>query len=71
MLEDSKCELGLPGHHEVIKNSAYFIGHCNVLCLVTQLCPTLCDPLDCSPPGSLFMGILQAEMLEWVAMRLL
>ena len=51
-LEDSKRELGLPGHHEVIKNSAQFIGHRNVLCLVSQLCPTLCDPMDCSPPGS-------------------
>ena len=26
--------------------------HCAVLCLVTQLCPALCDPMDCSPPGS-------------------
>ena len=35
--------------------------------LVTQLCPTLCDPLDCSPPGSCVHGILQARLLEWVA----
>ena len=27
-----------------------------VLCLVTQLCPTLCDPVDCSPPGSSIHG---------------
>ena len=33
-----------------------------VLCLVAQSCPTLCDPMDCSPPGS--MGILQARILE-------
>ena len=32
-----------------------------------QLCPTLCDPLDCSPPGSPVPGILQARTLEWVA----
>ena len=32
-----------------------------------QSCPTLCDPLDGSPPGSLFPGILQARTLEWVA----
>ena len=32
-----------------------------------QLCPTLCDPIDGSPPGSLFPGILQARTLEWVA----
>ena len=32
-----------------------------------QLCPTLCDPIDVSPPGSPFPGILQARTLEWVA----
>ena len=32
-----------------------------------QLCPTLCDPIDGSPPGSPFPGILQARTLEWVA----
>ena len=32
-----------------------------------QSCPTLCDPLDCSPPGSPVPGILQARTLEWVA----
>ena len=32
-----------------------------------QLCPTLCDPMDCSPPGSSVHGILQARVLEWVA----
>ena len=32
-----------------------------------QLCPTLCDPIDGSPPGSLIPGILQARTLEWVA----
>ena len=31
-----------------------------------QLCPTLCDPMDCSPPGSSVHGILQARILEWV-----
>ena len=34
---------------------------------VAQLCPTLCDPVDCSPPGSSAHGILQARILEWVA----
>ena len=38
------------------------------VCLVTQLCLTFCDPLDCSPPGSSVHGILQARILEWVAM---
>ena len=32
-----------------------------------QLCPTLCNPVDGSPPGSLFPGILKARTLEWVA----
>ena len=32
-----------------------------------QLCPTLCDPIDGSPPGSSVPGILQARILEWVA----
>ena len=35
--------------------------------LVTQLGLTLCDPVDCSPPGSSVHGILQARILEWVA----
>ena len=34
---------------------------------LTQLCPTLCNPMDCSPPGSFIHGILQARILEWVA----
>ena len=32
-----------------------------------QLCPTLCDPMDCSPPGSSVRGITQARILGWVA----
>ena len=32
-----------------------------------QTCPTLCDPVDGSPPGSPVPGILQARILEWVA----
>ena len=34
---------------------------------VAQLCPTLCDPMDCSPPGSSIHGIFQARVLEWGA----
>ena len=33
-----------------------------------QSCQTLCDPMDCSLPGSSVHGILQARILEWVAM---
>ena len=32
---------------------------------VAQLCPTLCDPMDCSPPGSSTHEIFQARVLEW------
>ena len=35
--------------------------------LVSQSCLTLCDPMDCSLPGSSVHGILQARLLEWVA----
>ena len=41
------------------------------LCVSTkplQPCPTLCDPVDCSPPGSSVHGILQERILAWVAM---
>ena len=35
--------------------------------LVALSCPTCCDPMDCSPPGSSVFGILQARILKWVA----
>ena len=40
------------------------------VCLVTKSCPTLCDPMDCNPPGSSVHGISQARILEWVAISL-
>ena len=40
-------------------------GYCTVL--VTQSCPTLCNSLDRSPPGSSVHGIRQARILEWIA----
>ena len=39
----------------------------HVCVLVAQLCPTLCDPMDCSPLVSSVQGILQVRILEWVA----
>jgi len=43
-------------------------GACTCVCVqLLQLCPTLCDPIDCSSPGSSVRGILQASILEWVA----
>ena len=37
------------------------------VCSVSQSCPALCNPTDCSPPGSFVHGIPQARILEWVA----
>ena len=45
-----------------------FPVHESEKCKVAQLCLTLSDPMDCSPPGSSFHGIFQARVLEWVAM---
>ena len=44
----------------------YSLSHL-VTYLVTQSCPTLCNPVDCSPPDSSVHAILQARILEWVA----
>ena len=41
-------------------------GKC-LCCLLAWLCPTLCNPMDCSPPSSSVHGISQARILEWVA----
>ena len=54
-------------------NSQIIIKHTEVWSswgggLVTQPCSTLCDPMDCSLPGSSVHGILQARILEWVAL---
>ena len=40
---------------------------CAQVLTVTQACPTLCNPMDCSPPDSFVHGILQARIQEWVA----
>ena len=49
----------------------YFIPLCPLLytccCLVTKSCLTLCDTLDCNPPGVSVHGISQARILEWIA----
>ena len=43
-------------------------SHCIlwIVCVCTQSCPSLCDAMDCSLPGSSVHGILQARILEWV-----
>ena len=37
------------------------------MCVSPSVVPTLCDPIDCSPPGSSVHGIVQERILEWVA----
>ena len=44
----------------------WFLSY-NMCVLVAQSCPTLCDPMDCSPPGSSVHGIFQAKIMGWVA----
>ena len=50
-------------HFELPNSSSILIFFAKSL----QSCPTLCDPIDGSPPGSPVPGILQARTLEWVA----
>ena len=46
----------------------YVVNKCVMcVCLVIQSCPTFCDPMDCTPACSSVHGILQARILEWVA----
>ena len=55
-------------HVLAIVNSAVMNnGVVVVRCLVAKSCLSLCDPMDCSPPGSSNHGISQARILEWVA----
>ena len=51
------CLLMKPGH----------LFHLFFTCVHSQLCPTLCDPMDCNSTGSSVQGISQARVLEWVA----
>ena len=56
--------------HGCILSLRPFNLHTKCVCVcvsVTQSCLTLCDPMDSSPPGSSAHGILQARILEWVA----
>ena len=53
--------------HSKGDQSWVFFGTAAAVAKLLQLCPTLCDPIDGSPPGSAIPGILQARTLEWVA----
>ena len=59
MWKQPKCQ----SMNECIKKMWYIYAAAKLL----QSCPTLCDPIDGSPPGSPISGILQARTLEWVA----
>ena len=60
---------------DICKYLETFFGHHNLgsrrkrpaKVKVTQLCPTLCNPMDCNPPGSSVHGILQTGILKWIA----
>ena len=51
-------------------NVCVYIIHAAAAAKLLQSCPTLCDPIDSSPPGSPVPGILQARTLEWGAISL-
>ena len=59
------CSLSVPGIQERVE--LYAILRTAAAAESLQSCPTLCDPIDGSPPGSPIPGILQARTLEWVA----
>ena len=48
-----------------VPNPGVYLRGLKVKVLDAQLSPTLCDPMDCSPPGSSVHGILQARILKW------
>ena len=55
----------LSNHRAAFQTVPFSLILCSVS--VTKSCPTICDPTDCSPPGSSVHGILQARILEWAA----
>ena len=65
----SPTELGFPPLQPHLNLNSYFksLSQSESESEVTQSCPTLCDPVDCSSPGSSIHGIFQARVLEWGA----
>ena len=58
-----------PGQNAGVGSLSVLQGIFKLVCVqLLQSCLTLCDPMGCSPPGSSVHGILQARILEWVAM---
>ena len=62
-----RCTATNNGHFPETGSSVFFPSFYSSFCSVVKSCPTLCDPMDCSPPGSSVHGIFQARVLEWVA----
>ena len=56
-----------PMHHLHWQAGSLPLSHLKSKMLVAQLCPSLWDPMDCSPPDSSVHGILQAGILQWVS----
>ena len=54
-------------HSRRVKNKVGIKGTCVHVCSVTQSCPALYNPMDCSSPGSSVHGIFQTGILEWFA----
>ena len=52
----------------VAKSRTERLNKNNIVCVcsIAQSCLTLCDPMDCNPPGSSVLGIISARILEWV-----
>ena len=57
-------------HIAILFSNAFLLIMAAAAAKSLQLCPTLCDPIDGSPPGSSVHGIFQARVLEWVAIVL-
>ena len=64
---DISASLKITSRGSDVHNSLRPISVATATAKSLQSCPTLCDPIDGSPPGSPFPGILQARTLEWVA----
>ena len=62
-----KSPVSSPGRGPPSYNKYIFSASCVSMCVHPQSCPALCDPMDRSPLGSSVQGILQARILEWVA----
>ena len=63
----ARLRLGWEDEYRLARAQRPWLGHEQVSVLVTQSCLTLCDPMECSPQNSSVHGVLQARILEWVA----